>query len=76
MRLAALVLVLLSASDTRGAGSGPSADVPPAPQLSAPGAEVPEPRVEAMPPGGTRRAELFLDLALRRHAAAGRAEAE
>jgi tetratricopeptide (TPR) repeat protein len=78
VRLAALVLVLLSVSPPagRGAGSGPSGDAPPAAQLSAPGAEVPERRIEALPPGGTRRAELFLDLALRRHAAADAAEAE
>jgi tetratricopeptide (TPR) repeat protein len=57
---------------------GPAAPEPrlPAPALPVPGADVPEARIDELPRGDVRRAELLLDLALRRHADAEAAERE
>ena len=49
---------------------------PPAPELPAPRATMPEPGVDALPPGDARRPELLLELALLRHREADALEQE
>jgi hypothetical protein len=67
MRLLLLAWTLAAAAVAPGAAAS---DRAPPPGFPAPGPEVAEGRIDELPAGDVRRAELLLDLALRRHAEA------